>query len=66
MAVGLQFERSWINQVVMAERFLDDLMAWAKAEGITGDALIRQKLADLAIRTRVGRMLGYRVVWIQS
>ena len=66
MAVGLQFERSWINQVVMGERFLEDIVNWTKEAGMTSDPLVRQKLADLVIRTRVGRMLGYRVVWIQS
>ncbi|MBI3743589.1 MAG: acyl-CoA dehydrogenase family protein [Chloroflexi bacterium] len=66
MAVGLQFERSWINQVIMAQRFIDDLVRYAKANGAGTDWTMRQKIADMAVRNRVGRMLGYRVVWIQS
>ena len=66
MAVGLQFERSWINQVVMAERFINDLLDYARKHGSGRNPILRHKLTDLVIRNRVGRMLGYRVVWIQS
>ncbi len=66
MAVGLQFERSYINQVMNMERFVSELIGYARQSGKGRDPIIRDRLVNLAIRLRVGRMLGYRVVWMQS
>ncbi len=66
MAVGLQFERSYINQVIMMERFIEDILQYARERGAGKDPVLRDRLAELVVRNRVGRMLGYRVVWMQS
>ena len=66
MTVGLQFERSSASQVMAGQRVLDDLVGYAREARLGGNPIVRQKLADLAIRSRVARMLSYRVVWLQE
>ena len=66
MAYGLQFERSWIAQVVMAEQVFGDLVKYAKASGIEKKPVLRSKLAEIGVRLGVARMLSLRVVWMQS
>ncbi len=70
--VSLDFERT--AGVAMAggvRRMVDDLIEFAKEAKINGqplanDPLVRHKLAEIAIETEVGRMLAYRVVWMQT
>jgi alkylation response protein AidB-like acyl-CoA dehydrogenase len=66
MAYGLQFERSWITQVVMAEQVFGDLVKYAKASGIEKKPVLRSKLAEIQVKLGVARMLSMRVVWMQA
>jgi hypothetical protein len=67
----LDFERSGIQRIVFAETLLDDLIAHARqhADGSArpiDDPQVRHKLADLKIEFAVGRILSYRVAWMQG
>jgi len=67
----LDFERSGIQRIVFAQTLLDDLIAYAKQRGTDGRRLIdrpgrRHQLADLEIAFGVGRLLSYRVAWMQG
>ncbi len=67
VAVALDFERSSISGVARAQRFLDDLVQFAREEGVThGRPQVRAKLADMAIEVEVGRYLSYRVASLQQ
>jgi len=70
--VSLDFERT--AGVAMAggiRRTVDELVEFAKETKSNGqplakDPLVRHKLAEIAIECEVGRMLAYRVVWMQT
>jgi hypothetical protein len=67
----LDFERSGIQRIVFAETLLHDLIDYARESRQRGRRLIdapsvRNKLADLAIEFAVGRVLAYRVAWMQG
>jgi alkylation response protein AidB-like acyl-CoA dehydrogenase len=67
----LDFERSGIQRVIGTMRTLEALVAFA-SEHLRGGmsraayAPVRHRLADRAIEFEVGRMLAYRVGWLQS
>jgi alkylation response protein AidB-like acyl-CoA dehydrogenase len=66
----LDFERSGIQRVVFAETLLDDLIAYAKIERegrrlIDSDS-VRHRMAELKIEFAVGRLLSYRIAWMQG
>jgi hypothetical protein len=67
----LDFERSGIQRIVFAETLLDDLIGYANAPRSGGArpierAQVRHKLAELRIEFTVGRILAYRVAWMQG
>jgi alkylation response protein AidB-like acyl-CoA dehydrogenase len=67
----LDFERSGIQRIVFAETLLDDLIDYANAPSARGarpidDPRTRHKLAELRIEFSVGRILAYRVAWMQG
>jgi alkylation response protein AidB-like acyl-CoA dehydrogenase len=70
--ISLDFERT--AGVAMAggvRRTVDELIKFAKEAKANGkplakDPTVRHKLAELAIETEVGRMLAYRIVWMQT
>ncbi len=67
----LDFERSGIQRVIGGLRTCEELVRYASEElraGRTrpGYAAIRHRLAELKIEYEVGRMLAYRVAWLQS
>jgi len=67
----LDFERSGIQRIVFAETLLDDTIRHAADAGTDGRRLIDQpqvchKLAELKIEFHVGRLLAYRVAWMQG
>ncbi|MBE0415779.1 MAG: acyl-CoA dehydrogenase family protein [Dehalococcoidia bacterium] len=70
--IALSFERTaGVMFAAGARRLLEELVRFAKETKIDGQPLgkdpsVRQKLAELAIEVEVGRMLGYRVVWLQT
>ena len=71
MAALLDFERSNIYPITTARRTKDDLVAYIHEAGL-GDvtraerAQVRHMLADLAIKVETGRLLVYRIAWMQD
>ena len=70
-AATLDFERSGIQRVIGNLRTYEQLLAYARETKRNGRALIEQplvrnKLAELKIEFEVGRLLAYRVAWMQS
>ncbi len=70
--ISLDFERTaGVVRASDVRRTVDELIKFAKEAKINGkplakDPLVRHKLAGLAVETEVGRMLAYRVVWMQT
>jgi alkylation response protein AidB-like acyl-CoA dehydrogenase len=67
----LDFERSGIHRIMFALRLYEDVVRFAREVRRGGRALIaepqvRVRLADLKIEFEVGRLLAYRVGWMQS
>ena len=67
----LDFERSGIGRVMNGIRTLAELTEVAKRPGPDGrrlldDDQVRYRLADLHVEFAVGRLLAYRVAWMQS
>ena len=67
----LDFERSGIQRIVFAETLLHDLIGHARERRDGAPRLIdgpgaRNKLAELQIEFDVGRLLSYRVAWMQG
>jgi alkylation response protein AidB-like acyl-CoA dehydrogenase len=67
----LDFERSGINRVIWALRQYDELVALVKERAALGERWatapsLRYHLADLRIAFEIGRLLAYRVAWLQN
>ncbi len=63
----LDFERSGIERVLVADRDLRRLEAWWCTGGSAHQpATRRHLLADLRVAVEVGRLLAYRVAWMQG
>ncbi|GIW16750.1 MAG: acyl-CoA dehydrogenase [Tepidiforma sp.] len=70
----LDFERSGIGRVIGGLRTFEEVVAYAKATpardsggGTLFDrAPVRLALADVALSFEVGRLMSYRVAWMQS
>ena len=67
----LDFERSGISRVVSGVRLLGELTELASRPGPGGrrpadDLRVRHKLAELHMEFTAGRLLAYRVAWMQS
>ena len=67
----LDFERSGIQRVIGSQRAYETLVAYARETTRNGrpliaQTLVRHKLADLKIEFEVGRLLAYRVAWMQG
>jgi alkylation response protein AidB-like acyl-CoA dehydrogenase len=67
----LDFERSGIQRIMYALRTYEDLLRYAFETRTDGGTLderppVRHTLAELRIEFEVGRLLAYRVAWMQS
>jgi len=67
----LDFERSGIQRVIGSMRTYNDLVEYARelkrgGRLAQGYASVRARLADLKIEFEAGRLLAYRVAWLQS
>ncbi len=62
----LDFERSGIRMVMPAVRVLDDILDFVRLWGERLPAPVRHRLAELKIEVETGRLLSYRVAWLQS
>lgn len=70
-AATLDFERSGINRVVAGYRLYEELVEHAariKRNGrpLIAEVPVRTKLAEIGIEFTIGRLLAYRVAWMQS
>jgi len=70
-AALLDFERSGIGSAAAARRGLDELVEYcreARGDGkrLIADQMVRNRLADIAIETEMGRFLSYRVATMQA
>jgi alkylation response protein AidB-like acyl-CoA dehydrogenase len=70
-AATLDFERSGINRVMAGIRLYEELVDYARQTRRDGQPLlalpsVRHRLAELKIEFEVGRLLAYRVAWIQA
>ena len=64
---SLESERSAIGNSAAARRLVEDLVQYIKGgHGLSANPMLRQRLAEIAIEIEVGRMLSYRVAWLQS
>ena len=67
----LDFERSGINRVIWALRQYYELVDFVRESADAGQRWamapsLRNKLADLRIEFEIGRLLAYRVAWLQN
>ena len=67
----LDFERSGINRVIWALRQYYELVDFVRDSAAAGQrwamaTSLRQKLAELRIEFEIGRLLAYRVAWLQN
>jgi alkylation response protein AidB-like acyl-CoA dehydrogenase len=66
-ATTLDFERSGINRIAAATRTLNAIVDHVRATpALRARADVRHRLAELALEFDLGRMLAYRVAWMQS
>ncbi len=70
-AATLDFERSGINRVMAGIRLYEEVVQYAReterdGRPLMADPTVRHKLAELKIEFEVGRLLAYRVAWVQS
>ena len=67
----LSFERSGIERLAFTRRLLDEISDFAR-EALGGETpahtvtLMQHKLAQMVIECEVGRLLAYRVAWMQN
>ena len=62
----LDFERSGINRIISGQKIYEDLVAYCRAERPDSLPVSRYRLAEIGIEFEVGRLLAYRVGWMQS
>jgi alkylation response protein AidB-like acyl-CoA dehydrogenase len=66
-ATTLDFERSGINRIAAATRTLRAILDHVRTRPeLRARAEIRHRLAELALEFDLGRLLAYRVAWMQS
>jgi len=70
-AALLDFERSNIASAAASRRSLEELVEYCREAGDDGkplmaDQMVRNRLADIAIETELGRFLSYRVATMQA
>ena len=68
LAEHLDFERSGIERLIDLEFIFADVMAEARRQAKAGTLSkpVRSQLAELALELELGRLLCYRVAWMQS
>lgn len=71
VAANLDFERSGIERVTNGLLLFEEVVRYAKATRRNGtsvfaEPVVRNRLADMAVGFTVGRMLSFRVAYLQS
>lgn len=62
----LSYERAAIAPVAVVQSMIERLVKYIKATPERQWASSRRTLAKLAIETEIGRLIGYRVAWLQD
>ena len=70
-ATLLDFERSGVDYSAGGRRVLEELITYAKDNDqngslIASNAIMRNRLADLAIEVDVSRLISYNIAWMQG
>ena len=71
MMTTLTYERAGIDRIADGQRTFEDLVEYARTTKRNGrpmaqDVNLRHRLAEMAIEFDVGRLLCYRVAWLQD
>ncbi|MBI4288862.1 MAG: acyl-CoA dehydrogenase family protein [Chloroflexi bacterium] len=68
MVSALDYERVWpgIRFTSRARRMLDEVVRYVKGTPRGASPLLRQRLASIAVEVEVGRLMSYRLAWMQS
>ncbi|MDP2953810.1 MAG: acyl-CoA dehydrogenase family protein [Chloroflexota bacterium] len=66
VAAALDFERSGIQRITAVLPLFDQLVEWLKGQNKPVSKVMRHRLAEIALEFQIGRVLSYRVVWMQS
>lgn len=59
----MNYDRSSVELIGICRRVLNDLVEFAGSNALKNNAAVRQRLAELAVETEVGRWLCYRIGW---
>ncbi|MPZ24269.1 MAG: acyl-CoA dehydrogenase [Dehalococcoidia bacterium] len=62
----LDFERSGINRIISGYKTFEELVEYCRSERPSSLASTRNRLADIKIEFETGRLLSYRVAWMQA
>ncbi len=65
-ATTLDFERSGINRIAGGTKVLFDVINYVRDHSEVRTPAVRNRLAELKIEFDLGRILAYRVAWMQS
>jgi alkylation response protein AidB-like acyl-CoA dehydrogenase len=66
-ATTLDFERSGINRIAGSTRMLNSMVDYVRTTpALRGRREVKTKLAELKLEFDIGRILAYRVAWMQS
>lgn len=68
MVSALDYERVWpgIRFTSRARRMLDEVIGYMMSAPAAPSPLLRQRLANVAVEVEVGRLMSYRLAWMQS
>ncbi len=68
LAEHLDFERSGIERIVTARKLFEEVLSYVRnlPTESEGRKRARRLLPDLALELEIGRLLAYRVAWLQS
>jgi alkylation response protein AidB-like acyl-CoA dehydrogenase len=68
LAEHLDFERSGIERLIDLQFIFEDVLRFAREQSKAGrlTPAVRRDIAELALELEVGRLLCYRVAWMQS
>ena len=65
-ATSLDFERSGVDRFAANRRNLEELVSFARDNGLGGEPVLRNRLAGLWAANEAGTMAAYNVAWMQS
>lgn len=65
-ATSLDFERSGVDRFAANRRNLEELVSFARDNGMGGEPVLRNRLAGLWAANEAGTMAAYNVAWMQS